>query len=197
MQRSLFYVLACNVKHNVSLTGKHGQMEEPEQNSQFNHCILFLAMGFLAYTSLHSGSQSVVPGVISAFHMFCKLMRAGFYQFFCKCVCDFFGFLNQLFVILQESLLKCVSNMCISEFAAERSLSSVIKKYISKIWFHSKCFTIRLFSLILNFLFFLQFAGLLCSPGRPGFIYFKANTSYCDLFTAFGRVFLIINSSLS
>lgn len=33
MQRSLFYVLACNVKHNVSLIGRHGQMEGPEQNS--------------------------------------------------------------------------------------------------------------------------------------------------------------------
>lgn len=81
MQRSLFYVLASNVKCNVSLIGRHGQIEEPEQNSQFNHCILLLAMGFLAYVSLHSGSQSVVPGV-SAFHMFCKLMRAGFCQFF-------------------------------------------------------------------------------------------------------------------
>jgi len=89
MQRSLFYVLACNVKRNVSLIGRHGQIEEPEQNSQFNLCILFLAMGFLAYVSLHSGSQSVVPGV-SAFHMFCKLMRAGFCQFFCKCLCDSF-----------------------------------------------------------------------------------------------------------
>ena len=88
MQRSLFYVLACSVKHNVSLIGRHGQMEEPEHNSQFNHCILVLAMGFLAYISLHSGSQSLVPGV-SAFHMFCKRRRAGLCQFFCTCICDF------------------------------------------------------------------------------------------------------------
>lgn len=86
MQRSLFYVLACHVKHHVSLIGRHGQMEQPEQNSRFNRCILGLAMGFLAYISLHSGSQSLVPGV-SAFHMFCKRMRAGFCQFFFTCVC--------------------------------------------------------------------------------------------------------------
>lgn len=89
MQRSLFNVPACSAEHNVSLLGRQGQLEEPAQNSHFNHCILVLAMGFLAYRSLHSGSQSLVPGV-SAFHVFCKRRRrGGFCQFFSTCLCDF------------------------------------------------------------------------------------------------------------
>lgn len=79
---------SCHVKHNVSLVGRHGQMEEPEQNSLFNHWILGLAMDFLASMCLHSGSQSLVPGV-SAFHILCKRRGASFCQFFCMCVCDF------------------------------------------------------------------------------------------------------------
>lgn len=75
MQRSLLYVHACDVKHNVSLVGRHGQLEEPGLNSRFSCCVLGLARSFLAYTSLCSGSQSLGPE-ISAFHMLCKQRRA-------------------------------------------------------------------------------------------------------------------------
>lgn len=88
MQRSLFNVPACSAEQNVSLLGRQGQLEEPAQSSHFNRCILVLAMGFLAYKSLHSGSQSWLPGV-SAFHMFCKRRRRGFCQFLSTCGCDF------------------------------------------------------------------------------------------------------------
>lgn len=92
-RRSQFYVPARRVERNVSPIGKHGQMEEPEQNSRFNHCILVLAMGFLASISLHSGSQSLVPGV-SAFHMFCKRMRAASASFSVHVYVAFWFLLN-------------------------------------------------------------------------------------------------------
>jgi len=94
---------------NVSLVGRHGQMEEPEQNSPFNNCISVLAMGFLAYVSLHSGSQSLVPGV-RAFHMFCKWMRADFCQFFCTCVCNFLVSTKIPFCHSTRKSVKCVSD---------------------------------------------------------------------------------------
>lgn len=92
-QRSPFSVPARGVKRNMSPIGRHGQMEEPEQNSRFNHCILVLAMGFLASISLHSGSQTLVPGV-SAFHMFCKRMSTASASFSVHVYAAFWFLLN-------------------------------------------------------------------------------------------------------
>lgn len=85
----LMSLLVLQCEQSLALLGRQAQLEEPAQSTHFNLCILVLAMGLLAYKSLHSGSQSSFPGV-SAVHVFCKRRRRGFFaNFFSTCVCDF------------------------------------------------------------------------------------------------------------